>query len=49
MACIATASGLWLMATSTGRPKACSMPVLAPPPPAKLSTMSSSRSGSHAV
>jgi hypothetical protein len=27
------------MAMSTARPSACSMPVEAPPPPAKLSTM----------
>lgn len=39
--CSNTASGSWLMATSTGRPMACSMPVLAPPPPANRSITSS--------
>ena len=41
VSCIARATGSWLMAISTGRPMACSMPVEAPPPPAKLSTTSS--------
>ena len=41
--CIRIASGSWLMAIATGRPVASSMPVEAPPPPAKLSTMISSR------
>ena len=40
-ACMASASGSWLMAISTGRPNACSRPVLVPPPPAKLSMISS--------
>jgi hypothetical protein len=34
--------GSWLMAMSGERPSAHSMPRLAPPPPAKLSTISSS-------
>src|SRR5450830_178530 len=38
---MASASGSWLMAISTGRPNACSRPVLVPPPPAKLSMISS--------
>ncbi len=41
--CILIAAGSWLTAMSICRPMACSMPVLAPPPPAKLSIMSSSK------
>jgi hypothetical protein len=40
--CIASASASWLIAMSGERPSARSMPVDAPPPPAKLSTISSS-------
>jgi hypothetical protein len=38
---MAIASAEWLMAMSTGRPSAASIPQDAPPPPAKLSTTSS--------
>jgi hypothetical protein len=38
-ACSAIASASWLMAMSGERPSAISMPVDAPPPPAKESTM----------
>src|SRR5690606_17634465 len=36
------AAGLWLTAMCTGRPNPISRPVLAPPPPAKRSTLISS-------
>ncbi|MNP27001.1 hypothetical protein D3C76_1198870 [compost metagenome] len=40
--CMEIASGSWLMAISGLRPSAISIPVDAPPPPAKLSTTISS-------
>ena len=40
---VAIASGSWLIAMSTGRPVASSIPQEAPPPPAKLSIINSSR------
>ena len=46
--CIRMASGSWLMAIATRLPVASSIPVDAPPPPAKLSTMISSTRDSWA-